>query len=93
MITLVVRDSEHFKEALADSGVFDLYDCSVLVEASPMTPVSEIDTISKTIHWAVNVTDFKVVKAPFSEESDIVVSIAEVPIHVAENRKPKGPRS
>jgi hypothetical protein len=88
-----VRDADQFREELPESGLFDLYDCTVLVEAAPSTPVSEIETISTLIHSAINVVDFKTAKLGETFDQEIRISIAEVPLHVAEKRNPRGPRS
>lgn len=92
MINMIVQDAEDFRQQLPETGLFEILDCAVLVEASDFTPVHEIETISKYLHYAINVVDFKVV--PISERmdhGDIHISIAEVPVHIAENRPKRDP--
>jgi hypothetical protein len=94
MINLIVKDAEDFRQQIPESGLFELYDVSILVEASGFTPVSDLDEISTYLHAAINIVDFQVKKLGFLEEPEIHISIAEVPIHVAENRSkpPKNPK-
>lgn len=92
MINLIVQDAEDFRQQLPDTGLFEMFDCTVLVEASDFTPVHEIETISNILHYAINVVDFKVVPVPEPlDAGDIHISIAEVPIHIAENRSKRDP--
>lgn len=92
MINLIVQSSEEFRDSLPQTGLFEMFDCSVLIEASEFTPISEIEAISTLIHSAINVVDFKVSPLPLFDSDEIHISIAEVPLHIAENRKPKSPR-
>lgn len=94
MINLVVRDAEDFRQQVPETGLFEMFDVSILIEASGFTPVKDLDEISTYLHAAINVVDYQVKKIALTEEPEIRVSIAEVPIHVAEKRseKPKRPK-
>jgi hypothetical protein len=86
MINLVVKDAEDFRQQIPSTGLFELFDVSVLVEASGFVSVKDLDEISTYLYAAINVVDFQVKKLEFLEEAVIHISIAEVPIHIAENR-------
>lgn len=94
MISFIAKDAQDFQQQLPETGVFDMFDVSILIEASDFIPVKEIEKISTFVHAAINVVDFKVSKIGLTEEPEIRVSIAEVPIHIAENRseRPRKPK-
>lgn len=92
MINLIVKDAEDFRQQIPETGLFDMFDVSVLVEASGFTSVRDLDEISTYLHAAINIVDYQVKKLGFLDEPEIHVSIAEVPIHVAKKQNPKNPR-
>lgn len=83
MINLIVKNAEDFRQQIPETGLFDMFDVSVLVEASGFTSVKDIDEISTYLHAAINIVDFQVKKLGFLDEPEIHISIAEVPINVA----------
>jgi hypothetical protein len=94
MIHLNVEDAQEFKDQIPETGIFEMYDISVLIEASGFVNVKDLDDICTYFHAAINVVDYKVKKVDFTEGPSIRISIAEVPLHVAERRSapPKNPK-
>lgn len=93
MISLIVHSSEEYRRALPETGLFDIFDCELTITTSPHTSVFDIDGIVKLTQACIHVTDVDI-NLDDSFDDEIHVTIAEVPLYVAEKRDPpkRGPR-
>ncbi len=87
--TLTVHDPEDFREALPSSGVFDIFDCRMLLEFSPHSVIQDLEKYVMILESCINIVDMDV-QPDFSLgiEDGIKITITEVPLHIAENRNP-----
>jgi hypothetical protein len=84
-INLIVHSAEEFRAALPESGLFEMYDCAMWVEAPLDAPVNEIEQMTKTLQSFINVTDIEVTSVD-DGMNQYYISIVETPIS---KRKPK----
>lgn len=85
--TIVVSSSGELRDALPESGVFDMLDCDVELLCPPTTPTSEIEKMVTVIESMINVTDFRVTGIPRSEdEQSYILTITNVPAEIAKRR-------
>ena len=82
-IRFIVHTPEEFRDALAESGVFDLVDCKMKVKANEFTEVRDLTKITQLLEAAINVTDVEVVTRPYDlslnyEENGIEIEITSV---------------
>ncbi len=90
MISLIVRNAEEFQSALPQTGLFDMFDCAVEIEAPGDFPVTEVEQIVKILHYTINVTDVRVSVSP--EDTDGVhVMITETPYEPPKRKTPRRP--
>ena len=85
-ISMTVETAEEFKARLPETGVFEMYDCSMRLECPEHMQILEIEEITSFLNSCINVSDIEVVA---TESSMIHITLKEVPIHVAERRKPR----
>ena len=86
---LTVHDPEEFREALPSSGVFDIFDCSLLLEFNPHSVIQDLEKYVAILGSCINIVHMDVQpNYQVSDDSEIRITISEVPLHVAENRNP-----
>jgi hypothetical protein len=85
-INMTVETVEEFKEQLPTSGLFDIYDCSMRLECPEHLMVFEVEEITRFLNSCINVADIEIVA---TESSMIHITLKEVPIHIAERRRPR----
>jgi hypothetical protein len=86
--TLTVFGSDDLRDALPQSGVFDMLDCEVELLCPPTAPTSEIEKMVNIIESMINVTDVRVTGVPrFEDEQTYKITIQNVPLEVARGRK------
>lgn len=61
VINLKVDTYDELRDALPKSGLFDIFDCDVLLKCSPDTPDDEIDKMFGLIKSTINVVKTRVV--------------------------------
>jgi hypothetical protein len=84
---LTVISSDELRDALPESGIFDMLDCEVELLCPPTAATSEIEKMVKVIESMINVTDVRVVGIPRSEDDqNYTVTISNVSIEVAKGR-------
>lgn len=84
---IIVDGSDELRDALPESGVFDMLDCEVELLCPPTAATSEIEKMVKIIESMINVTDVRVTGIPRSEdETNYMVKISNVPIEVAKGK-------
>jgi hypothetical protein len=87
---LTVVSSDELRDALPESGIFDMLDCEVELLCPPTAATSEIEKMVTVIESMINVTDFRVLGVPRSEdEQSYILKITNVPLEIAK-RKIKG---
>ena len=86
---LTVHDPEEFREALPQSGVFDIFDCRLLVEFNANVVIRDLEKYVMILESCINIVDMDVQPAfDGLEDDEVRITISEVPLHVAENRNP-----
>jgi hypothetical protein len=84
---LTVLDSDELRDALPESGLFDMLDCEVELMCPPNARTSEIEKMVNIIESMINVTDVRVSGVPRSEnELSYNIKISNVPREVAKTR-------
>lgn len=58
--TLVVSDYEDFRDRIANSGVFEMMDCTVQVWCPEDSDVEQINRMVRLVESMVNVTDVQI---------------------------------
>jgi hypothetical protein len=87
---LTVTSSDDLRDALPESGIFDMLDCEVELLCPPTAATSEIEKMVTVIESMINVTDVRVTGIPRSEnEQNYILTITNVPLEIA-NRRVKG---
>lgn len=90
MISLIVRNAEEFQSALPHTGLFDMFDCAVEIDAPGDFPVAEVEQIVKILQYTINVTDVRV--SISSEDTDGAhVVITETPYEPPRRKTPNRP--
>jgi hypothetical protein len=85
---LTVTSSDELRDALPESGIFDMLDCEVELLCPPTAPTSEIEKMVTIIESMINVTDVRVTGVPrFEDEQTYKITIQDVPLEVARGRK------
>lgn len=84
---LTVQDLDEFREALPESGVFDIFDCQMLVEFSPNTVIHDLEKYITILESCINIVNLDI-QPKHGLDSGLRITISEVPLHVAENRNP-----
>ena len=82
---LLVHDPEEFRDSLASSGVFDIFDCKMLVEFNPDTVLQDLEQYVAILEACINLVDLDVQPGRDLDE-EVRITLSEVPLHVAENR-------
>lgn len=82
---LTVHSPEDFRESLPSSGVFDIFDCKMLVEFNPNTVLQHLEQYVTILESCINLVDLDVQPGRDLDE-EVRITISEVPLHVAENR-------
>lgn len=87
-IQILVSNIDDFRDGLPSSGVFDLMDCNVVVETNLHVSIQEMERYLTILKSCVNVVDIEFTSRAGSElqDDDLLFTIYEIPIHVAENR-------
>jgi hypothetical protein len=84
---LTVTSSDELRDALPESGIFDMLDCEVELLCPPTAATSEIEKMVTVIESMINVTDFRVLGIPRSEdEQSYILTITNVPLEIAKKR-------
>jgi hypothetical protein len=85
---LTVSSSDELRDALPESGIFDMLDCQVELLCPPTAATSEIEKMVTIIESMINVTDVRVTGVPrFEDEQTYKITIQDVPLEVARGRK------
>ena len=71
------------------SGVFDMNDCTVLIDCPIDGTADEVQRMTTVLESIIHVVDFKVTGSAAGESLEYLVNITEVPLEVAEGKKPK----
>lgn len=87
-IQMLVSNLDEFRDGLPSSGVFELMDCNVVVETNLYISIEEMDRYLNILKSCVNVVDIQFTSRAGSElqDDELLFTIYEIPIHVAENR-------
>jgi hypothetical protein len=84
---LNVVNSDELRDALPESGIFEMLDCSVELMCPPTAATSEIEKMVTIIESMINVTDVRVTGTPRSEdEQGYLVAISNVPTQTTRRR-------
>ena len=84
-INLVVHNAEEFRDSLSQTGLFEMFDCAMWMEAPTDAPIHEIEQMTKTLQSFINVTDIEVTMVD-DGLSQYYISIVETPFT---QRKPR----
>lgn len=92
VISLIVHNAEEFQSALPQTGLFDLFDCAVEIDASAEFPVSEVERIVKILQYSINVTDVRVSVSTDEDLDGAHVLITETPYEPPKRKTPNRPK-
>jgi hypothetical protein len=74
------KDADDFRDQLANSGVFDMYDCEVEIYCPELALAEEVQRMVNTIESMINVVDVRIVSTPETLQiENYQVIITEVP--------------
>lgn len=80
-IKLTVDSAEQFRDELPTSGLFDLTDCKVQINAAWDSPIADLTLITTLLEGAINVVNLEV---NLLARPDIEVLIISVPVKYVE---------
>lgn len=86
-IKILVNNADELRDSLPSSGVFELTDCTVLIDCPLDSDAEEVRKMVTILESAIHVTDVNVVGHIQSQGDQYLVEIIEVPIDIAEGRK------
>lgn len=92
MISLIVHNAEEFQAALPRTGLFEMFDCAIAIDAPQNYPVREVEQMVKILQYSINVTDVKISVLPEDGE-DVHVVITDTPYNPSKRRTPNRPKS
>jgi hypothetical protein len=61
---IISRDADDFRDQIAHSGVFDMYDCEVEIYCPELAMADEVQRMVNTIESMINVVDVRIVSTP-----------------------------
>jgi hypothetical protein len=86
---ITAHDPNEFRESLPESGVFDIFDCRLLIEFSPHAVIQDLEKYVTILESCINIVDMDIQpNYLLSSDGEVKLTISEVPLHVAENRTP-----
>lgn len=83
-IRLHIATPDELRDALPQSGIFEMYDCQLAIEAPGMAMEEDIEKMIAIVKSTINVTSAHV--SYVVDNEDFGVTISEVPLQVAEGR-------
>jgi hypothetical protein len=91
VISLIVHNAEEFQAALPRTGLFEMFDCAIEINAPQNYPVHEVEQMVKILQYSINVTDVKVLITP-EDGDDVHVVITDTPYNPTKRRTPARPK-
>ena len=91
-IRLRVTSADDLRDMLPVSGVFEMNDCIIAIDCPLDSEADEVRKMVKILESVIHVVDVKVVGAIEHDGLEYLVHITEVPVDVAEGRKPRRSR-
>ena len=88
-IKLKVASADELRDVLPISGVFDMNDCTVVIDCPLDGTAEEVRKMATVLESIIHVVDLKVTGSAAGENLEYLVDITEVPIDVAEGKKPR----
>ncbi len=61
---IISRDADDFRDQIAHSGDFDMYDCEVEIYCPELAMADEVQRMVNTIESMINVVDVRIVSTP-----------------------------
>lgn len=90
VISLFVHNAEEFQSALPTTGLFEMFDCAIAIDAPQNYPVSEVEQMVKILQYSINVTDVRISVLPEDGE-EVHVVITDTPYNPSKRRPPTRP--
>ena len=84
LIKINVSDADQLREELPTSGVFDMVDCRVHIDAPGLADIAVVEKMISIITSTINVTEVSTTWA--IDRTEFCVKIEDVPLQVAEGR-------
>jgi hypothetical protein len=91
-IKLRVTSADDLRDMLPVCGVFEMNDCIVSIDCPLDSEAEEVRKMVNILESVIHVVDVKVVGAIEHDGLEYLVHITEVPVDVAEGRKPRRSR-
>jgi hypothetical protein len=89
-ISLIVSNADEFQSALPQTGLFDMFDCSIEISASDDFPYREVERIVKILQYSINVTDVRV-SVSSEDLGGAHILITETPYDPPKRKTPRRP--
>lgn len=86
-IQLLVETADDLRDALPTSGLFDMTDCTALIDCPLDSSAEEVRKMVAVLEGAIHVVDVVVVGNVKHDGPEYLIEIAEVSIATAEGRK------
>jgi hypothetical protein len=83
-IRINVNNPDELREELPSSGIFELFDCRVHIDAPGLANEEDVAKMISIIKSVINVTEFTVTY--IIDMTEFCVKIEDVPLQVAEGR-------
>lgn len=88
-IKLRVASADDLRDTLPVSGVFDMNDCVVVIDCPLDAQADEVRKMVAILESVIHVVDVKVTGTVDNDGLEYLVKITEVPVEVAEGKKPR----
>lgn len=84
-VVIQTTSYEEFRDNIHQTQLFDMLDCTVEIDASPIGSVEDLDRIISLIESMINVVDVRVTSHVDSE--DFVITLT--PVVMTPNKRPR----
>lgn len=78
-VKIRVETADELRDSLSTSGVFDMTDCTVVIDCPLDAETEEVRKMVNILESAIHVNDVKVVGLVETDGFEYVISITEVP--------------
>ena len=87
-VKMRVESADDLRDALSTSGVFDMTDCTVLIDCPLDGTAEEIRKMVNILESAIHVNDVKIVGSVQTDGDEYLIEVTEVPASfISERRK------
>lgn len=86
-VKIQVTSADELRDALSTSGVFDMTDCTVIIDCPLDAEAEEVRKMVNILESAIHVNDVKVVGMVETDGFEYIIKITEVPVDFISARR------